>query len=69
MSPEGTYVDLRPNGTRDVKVLVDGTWWPGEPLRATATTATGWRGFVRHSTGLGANFVGWHPEERLRPSD
>lgn len=62
------FVDLRPWDVRPIEVLIEGVWRPGD-LEAYRRDAAGWHGYVRHSEGPGLNFLGWHPQERLRAPD
>lgn len=58
-----TYVDLRPDAVRPVRVLVDNTWRDGE-LEAYRQVRDGaWLGWVRWSEGVGVNHLDWFPAE------
>ena len=60
-----TYVDLRPDNTRPVRVLVADTWRDGE-LEAYRQDPDGaWFGWVRWSEGVGLNHLDWFGVERF----
>ena len=60
-----SYVDLRPDEVRPVRVLVNGQWWDGD-LEAYRRDRDGaWRGYVRWSEGLAATKLGWFGEQEL----
>ena len=61
-----TYVDLRPDNTRPVQVLVDGSWHPGELLAYRQGAADLWIGYVRWSDTPGQNRLGWFSQEVIR---
>jgi len=63
-----TFVDLRPDNVRPVRVLVDDRWWDGD-LEAYRRESDGrWLGWVRWSEGMGATRIGWFGEEQLQPA-
>jgi hypothetical protein len=63
-----TYVDLRPDRVRLVRVLgEDGGWYDGELLAYRREDGV-WSGWVHWSAAVGATYVGWIPEGRLRRS-
>jgi hypothetical protein len=62
-----TYVDLRPDDVRLVRVLLeDGRRVEGW-LEAWREDHDGWRGWVRYSTGLAETRVGWFGADRINP--
>lgn len=65
-----TYVDLRPDDVRPVRVLVGDQWWDGE-LEAYRQEKDGtWRGWVRWSEGVGVTRIDWFGEDSIfRVSD
>ena len=61
-----TYVDLRPDGVRPVRVLVDGRWRDGE-LEAYRRKPDGrWLGWVRWSEAVSVTRIGWFGEKECR---
>ena len=61
-----TYVDLRPDDVRLVEVLADdGRWCAGELLAYRSQDGV-WSGWVHWTAGVGATYVGWLDENRLR---
>ena len=63
-----TYVDLRPDSTRQVRVLVTDTWREGE-LEAYRQARDGtWLGWVRWSEGVGQNHLEWFAEDAFETS-
>jgi len=63
-----TCVDLRPDDTRDVLVLVDGTWYDAE-LQAYRKRDGRWEGWVRWSVGTGRQHIDWMDQDRVRPHE
>ena len=62
------YLDLRPDNVREVQVLVDGNWVPGD-LEAHRRDASGaWNGWVRWRRIAGQSHVDWFTEEQVRPT-
>jgi hypothetical protein len=62
-----TYIDLRPDEVKHVRVLLeDGRRVEGW-LEAWREDRDGWRGWVRYSTGLAETRVAWFAEDRLTP--
>ena len=57
------YVDLRPNNTRPVRVLVADTWRDGELEAYRQESGGSWLGWVRWSEGVGLNHLDWFGEE------
>lgn len=62
------FEDLRPDRVREVRVLVDGTWWDAE-LQAYRRDAEGWKGWVRWHEAIGAQRIAWLTEDRIRSVD
>ncbi len=61
-----SYIDLRPDKTRQVQVFVDGPWHDAE-LQAYRQDADGtWRGWVRWTEAIGAQRCAWVREDRIR---
>ena len=52
---------------RLVEVLADGVWSPGTLSEWARWPGSGWRAYVRYSTGVGAGFVRWVGPEAIRP--
>jgi hypothetical protein len=64
--PTVSYIDLRPDDTRPVKVLHDdGRWYDGE-LEAYRKIDGRWSGRVRYSVAIGAQHIGWFTEDRIQ---
>lgn len=49
----------------DVEVLVDDTWWSGT-LEHWRQRDGRWEGWVRYSTGVGENRLGWYDQKLVR---
>lgn len=66
---EGGYRDVRP--TREVEVLVDGVWWPGD-LDAwhhrPHASPRGWWAHVRYHRPEG-NYQSWFHHHQVRPDN
>lgn len=60
-----TYVDLRPDDVRPVRVLVGQVWREGELEAYRRESGGAWLGWVRWSEGVGLNKVGWFGEDAL----
>ena len=60
-----TYVDLRPDSVRPVRVLVNGVWWDGDLEGYRQDSDAGWHGYVRWPEGVGATRLGWFGEHEL----
>jgi hypothetical protein len=53
------------NPSRPVEVLHDGAWVSGW-LEAYRRGDAGWRGMVRYSPTLGAQYLQWRPADQIR---
>ena len=61
-----SYVDLRPDKVTRVEVLADDGQWHVGVLLAYRLEDGVWSGWAHWSAGVGATYVGWFTEDRLR---
>ena len=62
------YRELPWHEHRPVRVLLEDGRQVDGWLEAWRKDPDGWRGWVRHSTGVGETYVGWFGEDQLTPT-